>query len=323
MLRHNNIQAKMMQLVDNNCIDKAVTEYQPTLVIIEAFWVVPSKLDILQKLHPRVNWAVRNHSEMAFLANEGMSMDWIYGYLSRGVEIMNNSPRAVDDVKTIAHAYGAGLEQLVSYAPNFYPIEPSTSKSATPWVANDTVKIGCFGAIRPLKNHLTQAVAAIKFAGKVGRKLEFHVNSSRVEGYGAPIVKNLREMFSHTRRAVLVEHPWIPRLASWGAEDETQFTFLDLMRTMNYSLQCSFSETFNIVSADAIWMRVPVITSAQVPFLSHQFHADPNDSESIVGRLMMANNQRPGDHLDWLEKQSHELKTYCKITEQHWIHRFG
>ena len=59
MLQNNMIDAKLVDVIDNNCIDKEVAKYRPTHVIIEALWVTPDKFDILQKLHPRVKWIIR------------------------------------------------------------------------------------------------------------------------------------------------------------------------------------------------------------------------------------------------------------------------
>ena len=81
MLNHNGVQAKLVHVVDNNCIDREVTLYNPTHVIIEALWVAPEKFKVLTKLHPKVKWVIRLHNEIPFLANEGIAMDWIYKYL--------------------------------------------------------------------------------------------------------------------------------------------------------------------------------------------------------------------------------------------------
>ncbi len=250
-------------------------------------------------------------------------MEWTYGYLRRGVELMNNSPRAVDDMKTIARAFGViNYQNLITYAPNYYPL-PQHSVFHHPHHPNSGVlKIGCFGAIRPLKNHLTQAIAAMKFANHLGRPLEFHVNTSRVEGYGAPIVKNLRELFSHTSQATLIEHPWMPRTEDWDGEGITHSSFLNVMKTMDYSLQCSFSETFNIVSSDGVLCGVPVITSAQIPWLSSQFHADPNDSESIFLRLITAERYRHHVPNFWLQNQWNDLFEYTQRSQQNWVTRY-
>ena len=71
------IRAKVVQVIDNNGIDKEVHEYKPTHCFIEALWVTPSKFEILAKLHPKVKWNVRIHSMIPFLVSEGMSFEWI------------------------------------------------------------------------------------------------------------------------------------------------------------------------------------------------------------------------------------------------------
>ena len=40
-------ESKLVQVADNNDIDREVTQYKPTHVIIEAYWVVPEKFEIL------------------------------------------------------------------------------------------------------------------------------------------------------------------------------------------------------------------------------------------------------------------------------------
>lgn len=53
MLRANGVRAKLVEVTDNNDIDREVTAYRPTHVIIEALWVVSSKFEALQRRHPR------------------------------------------------------------------------------------------------------------------------------------------------------------------------------------------------------------------------------------------------------------------------------
>ena len=77
MLIDGGFDSQMVSVIDNNDIDREVTLHKPTHVIIEALWVVPSKFEVLCKLHPNVKWVIRLHSEIPFLANEGMAMDWI------------------------------------------------------------------------------------------------------------------------------------------------------------------------------------------------------------------------------------------------------
>ena len=101
MLTKSGIEANLEIAIDNNCIDKFVTMHRPTHVIIEALWVVPSKFTILTKLHPSVKWIIRLHSEMPFLAGEGMAMDWLGDYTNnKNIQIAANAPRMLDEVRT-------------------------------------------------------------------------------------------------------------------------------------------------------------------------------------------------------------------------------
>ena len=100
MLNDAGIQSDLGVAIDNNCIDRLVTLYKPTHVIIEALWVVPPKFSVLQKLHPNVKWIIRLHSEMPFMAGEGMAMDWLGDYATfKNVVIACNAPRMLREMK--------------------------------------------------------------------------------------------------------------------------------------------------------------------------------------------------------------------------------
>jgi hypothetical protein len=118
MLAGMGVSAKAVEVVDNNSIDREVTAFRATHAIVEALWVVPEKFDVLEKLHPRVQWIVRTHSEAPFLANEGVATAWIAGYLKRGVEVMCNSTAAQAQLRAMAADFGEA-EALITYGPNF------------------------------------------------------------------------------------------------------------------------------------------------------------------------------------------------------------
>ena len=308
MLTALGIQARMVEVEDNNAIDREVTAAKPSHVIIEAFWVVPEKFDELQALHPDVRWIVRNHSEVPFLANEGIAFGWIADYLRRGVEVMCNAPRALTDVRGVALAYGVS-DRLVTYGPNYYPIPCPMPPDPAEASDTDTVRIGCFGAIRPLKNTMAQALAAVAAARARRRRLEFHVNASRLEGNGDPILKNLRQMFAALPTHRLVEHDWLPHAA-----------FCALVRTMDIVLQVSFSETFNIVAADAAAAGVPVVVSPEVPWIGDYAHADPCSVPSITQAILRLLDCP--DLAVRLHRQRRDLAVYDRKTERVWLERF-
>ena len=264
-----------------------------------------------------VHWIVRNHSEMPFLANEGISMEWTQGYLKRDIEVMCNSPRAIIDFRGAANVWGLN-DRLVTYGPNYYPLHNLANPD--PPEKGTGIDIGCFGAIRPLKNHLGQAFAAADFGRKIGEHLRFHINATRFEGSGPaletantnPILKNLQAFFASCVDAELVEHPWVGHKA-----------FLELISTMDAVMQVSFSETYNIVAADAARVRVPLVVSSEVPWIGTYAHADPTDPQSMVDVLetiWKENGQRGRNHR--LAKQHHDLAEYDRMSAQVWMDRF-
>jgi hypothetical protein len=161
--------------------------------------------------------------------------------------------------------------------------------------------IGCFGAIRPLKNQLTQAIAAIRYADSVGKILLFHVNATRCEQGGEAVLKNLRALFAGTRH-YLVENSW---------KDHKEF--LRLMSSMDLSLCVSFTETFCIVAADAVNVGTPLLCSQQVPWASST--VSTTDTEEIakgIGKVL----RHKSLYNAW---NRHGLKKYSENAKKIWL----
>lgn len=265
---------KLAVVGDNNDIDREVALFRPAVVIIEALWVVPEKFKLLHRLHPDVQWVVRNHSAVPFLAHEGSAMSWLLRYPEfRNVHIGCNDLRTKNELQTLINS--RGLASRVLNLPNYYPPQ-FHPRQQVPVTGSHQLHVGCFGAIRPLKNQLIQAVAAINYAERAGKHLNFHINGTRLEGGGEPIMKNLRSLFDLTPHR-LVEHNWLDREA-----------FLKLARRMDAAMQCSYTETFNIVSADCVMNDVPVVVSPEIEWVDPRFQADPNDSREIAHTLSAA-----------------------------------
>ncbi len=233
-LRRRGYNTRLVHVVDNNAIHKEIVAFDATDVIIEAYWVVPEKFEVLREACPDVKFTIRNHSETPFLANEGMAFGWSLDYIKHAnVNLSCNSGRSLREMRTIiSDVYPRiKLEERVPYLPNFYPLKDK--KHVTPNLYKDVLDIGCFGAVRPLKNHMMQAIAAIEFAHKRGKALRFHVNAFRVEMNGSPIINNLIELFKRAPNAELIQQPWKPH-------DE----FKEVVSKMDFVMQVSFSETF-------------------------------------------------------------------------------
>jgi len=311
MLIENGIDAHMEVAIDNNCIDRLVTKHRPTHVIIEALWVVPSKFIILSKLHPTVKWIVRLHSEMPFLAGEGMAMDWIGDYSAHpNIIIGVNAVRMLDEIYTylqIRNQYTIPqANEKVVYLPNYYPQVYKTKRYE---INKEYVDIGCFGAIRPLKNHMIQAIASIKFAEHIGKKLNFHINGGRVEMRGEPVSNNLHGLFQQlyeTGHRLIIDD-WTPR-------DQ----FLELCSKMDMGLQVSFSETFNIVGADLISQGVPLVGSTEIPWINKKYAARPQYCNEIYD-IMVLTHYYFQENVDSNQKN---LTEYTTRTKNVWLEYF-
>lgn len=281
MLNDLGIESNLEVAIDNNCIDRLVTKHRPTHVIIEALWVVPSKFIILQKLHPDIKWIIRLHSDMPFMAGEGNAMDWLGDYSRfKNIIVACNAPRMLRETRLYLQHLNqwdnATTNERVIYLPNYYPQD----YVAKPFKKNKYwIDIGCFGAVRPLKNHLLQAFGAIEFAEKIGKQLRFHVNAGRIEMQGGPALNNLKGLFQQIsdHGHQLVNHQWTPREG-----------FLELCSTVDIGLQVSFSETFNIVGADVISQGVPLVGSVEIPWAIPFTGANPTESSEICDKLMLA-----------------------------------
>lgn len=268
MLNESGISAELEVAVDGNCIDRLVTQWNPKVVILEAIWCPPSKLEENIRLHPKVWWIVRIHSEVTFLAMEGMAVDWLRKYTSmHRVMVSANSDRTNEDLFWI-------LGHAARYLPNFYSPQHRGSER-TP---RKHLHVGCFGAVRPMKNQLAQAVAAIRFAQCHSKELCFHINASRTEQSGEQVLKNLRALFHDRWPGIqLIEHGWLPH-------EE----FLELLSRMDISMAVSLTESFNIVTADAVMCDVPVVVSKEIRWVAGRLQADPTNIGDIVEKMKSA-----------------------------------
>jgi hypothetical protein len=313
MLNDMGIKSNVEIAIDNNCIDRLVTKHRPTHVIIEALWVVPTKFIILCKLHPTVTWIIRMHSEMPFIACEGIAMTWIGKYsIFKNIKVGVNAPRFLREIRSFVEIKNnfssKDAEDKVLYLPNYYPI--SDYKVKTYNKDKETIDISCFGAIRPLKNQLIQAMSAIEFAKEINKKLRYHINATRHEGNGIAVYNNIKGLFSELQsdKYELVEHAWY---------DKDQFH--DICGQMDIGMQVSFSETFNIVACDHLFNGVPIVYSNDIPWINEKYAADPNNSLDIKDKLLLTYENME----DNVNLNADSLKNYVNQTKEAWFYTFN
>lgn len=299
-----NVETKVTTCIDGNSIDKEVHLYKPNICIIEAIWVTSEKMAELSKLHPKVTFIIRVHSRTTFLANEGVAIDRIKGYNKiKNVFVSFNHPVTNSEFNAI------GIQSI--YLPNIYEVIPESESCLERildflWPKHrrkkKIINIGCFGAIRPMKNHLLQAIGAIRYGEENNKKIRFHINSSRTEQKGENVLKNLRSLFKDSRHE-LVEHQWMEH------QD-----FLNLVSKMDIGLQVSLSESFNIVTADFVAQKVPVIVSEEISWVDDICKFKTNDSKTIAEKIkefLKTPKKVINKNLDAINKyEKHALNTW-------------
>jgi glycosyltransferase involved in cell wall biosynthesis len=176
-----------------------------------------------------------------------------------------------------------------------------------------TLNVGCFGAIRGLKNHMRAACAAARYAHERGIRLRFHVNAERIEGgyIAANVLKNMRALLGES----LVEH-------GWATHDD----FVNrICRLCDVVLVPSHSETFNIVAADAVIAGVPVIGTNEIPWLVRVFSNAPNDSDAFFQAMIDGIRDPRGlwnDEIRALVSWNHSvLLDYKQLALRHFVRR--
>lgn len=268
------IDSKIVEVIDTTFIDREVHSYKPDVVVLEALWAEARRLPQIFKLHPHVKkWNCRIHSKTGFLVNEGEALHMIQDYheISKSFPKFTISGNNLDFINEIF----SSLKIKLDYLPNIYPFNFYNN---TPKDTNKRIlDIGCFGALRPFKNQVIQAQAAIKFANDMKQDLNFHINGDRQEQRGENVYKNLVNLFKNQKNHHLISHDW-----------SNHILFLHLVRKMDIGMQVSFNESFNIVAADFVSQGVPIVGSDEIKFLLPFYQAEPNSINDIVKKLKFA-----------------------------------
>lgn len=300
-LQRNGVETKLISVLDGNSIDKEVTRFNPDIVVLEALWVTPAKLQELIniKRHSKRRWVIRIHSKAPFLANEGVATAWIRDYTRINSSRIFLAPNTSELTNQLSSVFPKG--RFITL-PNLYQL---TNIKFNKKEKSNIIDVGCFGAIRPMKNQYQQAIAAIDLANKRGLKLRFHINGTRVEQNGLNVLKNIRLLFKDKHE--LIEHGWM-----------THSDFLKVISQMDIGTQVSFSESFNIVSADFVQSGVPIVVSDDIDWMPRLLRVSPTESEKISLKMGFAYDFRK--ILAPLQKIY--LKWYEFKAELIWINHF-
>lgn len=294
VLRAEGVNAIVRPVRDLAEINDRLESEKPTHVIINAVWLPSNQLAELVHGRQDINFVVLLHSNLAFLQVEHNGIRLLHEAVDLELESVGNFRVAANSragVRGLADAW----ECPTLYLPNLYFLD-STVRCTRPKWSGGTVRIGAFGAMRPLKNPTGSAFAALAIASNLGTNLEFHVNVGRSDGgWADKLLKAVQAIFAGLPDAKLVLDPW----DHWAG-------FRKLVRHMHLLLQPSFTESFNVVTADGVAEGVPSVVSDVIEWAPDWWKVPPDDVNGIAraGRALLTDTHTGVDGLGALQRHN-------------------
>lgn len=262
-----------------------------THVVISAAWLPVLDLGKLVVRWPGVEFAVNIHSNVGFLQADSNGVKLLGAYIHLQKELLNfrvsgNSQEFVD---WLTEAYR--VEAL--FLPNLYNLD-STTQFNRPLYNGGGLRIGAFGACRPLKNFLTAAAAAVSISKQLRVPVELWMNGGRPDG-GSSIERAIHELIRHQPGVTL-------KILNWAAWPD----FTDLIETLHLMMQVSYTESFNMVTADGISKGVPSVVSSAIDWVPERWIAKSDDALDVarVGRALICDPHAIVDAVNALERHN-------------------
>ncbi|MGO9086552.1 MAG: hypothetical protein ACLQBK_15090 [Candidatus Sulfotelmatobacter sp.] len=242
-----------------------------THVVISAPWIPTNDLALMAYKYPEVKFTVLSHSNVGFLQADPRAI----ALLREGADLERALPnfQIAANSRSLRNWWQAAYQTPMLLLPNMYPFEAVRHKRA--WCGG-TLRIGCFCAVRPYKNVLTAAAAALEVGVRLrASDLEFWISGGRNEGDGGTMVEAIHQMYVNVPRAKVVLNPW----ESWPQ-------FLGTIGSMDLLIQPSYTETFNMVTADGIARGVPSVVGEAIAWAPRNWMAATDSASDLADRAV-------------------------------------
>ena len=240
-------------------------------LIISAPWIPTANLAGLASQNPDLEIAVVSHSNIGFLQADPRAIE----LLRQGAELEQGCPNfhIAGNSQRFQTWWQATYGTAMTLLPNMYPM--GTARARPMWQTG-TLRMGCFCAIRPYKNVLTAAAAALEVGQRLRvPELEFWMSGGRREGGGQTIMAAIQQMYLNVPRAKVIERNW----QSWPQ-------FLTTVGSMDLLLQPSYTEGFNMVTADGIAQGVASVVSDAIAWAPKNWQAETDDAIDIANKAV-------------------------------------
>ncbi len=293
VLRLQGIQAEVWPIVSPADLAKRLSTENVGHVVISAPWIPTADLQNLSNTYPDVVFAMNCHSNVGFLQADANGVKLLREAmeLETGTFNFHVSGNSAKFCRWTRASFGVPC----TYLPNLYYLDPNAKKANRPLWRSGLLRIGAFGATRPLKNFMSAAGAALEISRDLKADLELWVSAGRTEGGGDTIIRAARALLNGVPHAKLIENGW----QSWPQ-------FRQTVANMHLLLQPSYTESFNMVTADGIAEGVTSVVTSAIDWAPAYWMADGDDVWEIarIGRQLLADPQAPQDGLDALDEHN-------------------
>src|SRR5579884_3031133 len=293
VLARHGVASEVWPISQANDLAAQLRQSPATHVVISAPWIASQDLQKLLATFPSTRFAVNCHSNVGFLQADTNGVK----LMREGMEIEMASSRfhvagnSLKFCRWVNAAYGAPS----LYLPNLYYVDaPPVPRPA---FSAGTLRIGAFGATRPLKNFMSAAGAALSIARGLKANLELWVSAGRTEGGGDTVINSVRAMLDGIPGVNLIQNGW----QSWPK-------FRQVAAHMHLLLQPSYTESFNMVTADGIAEGVPSVVSEAIDWAPEHWKAKSDDVLDIarIGHSLLADPRASSDGYAALTAHTHQ-----------------
>ena len=283
VLRREGINAEVWPILSSADLDAKLALAPAGHVIISAPWIPTAELQELCVRYPTTQFAVNCHSNVGFLQADRNGVKLLREAMD--LEMGNSNFHLAGNSQRFCHWIKEAFASPCAFLPNLYFL--GTEQTCSPRVfTGGSLRIGVFGATRPLKNLMSAAAAALEICRDLRVPLELWMSAGRVEGGGETVMAAVKEMLLNLPNVKLMLNGW----QSWPQ-------FRKVVGHMHLLLQPSYTESFNMVTADGIAEGVPSVVSRAIDWAPEHWKADVDDVLDIAraGRQLLRDCRASSD----------------------------
>jgi hypothetical protein len=290
VLRREGIRTNVWPILSAADLRARLKETPVEQVVISAPWIPTAELQSLANEFTETYFAVTCHSNVGFLQADPHGVKLVRETLE--LEMATHNVRLAGNSRRFCQWMEDTFGGRCYFLPNLYFIDtpPPRQKS---FCGGGSLRIGVFGAVRPLKNLMSAAGAALEISRNLRVPLELWLSAGRSEGGGETVMAAVKEMVAGLPNVKLMLQGW----QSWPA-------FRRTVAHMHLLLQPSYTESFNMVTADGAAEGVASVVSEAIDWAPDDWKADVDDVLNIarVGRRLLCDTTAAAEGVRALEE---------------------